>query len=238
MSRAGFLLAEDEALKAHLSTLTVSDDHNQNRQVKVFFRYPEGETEKHYPFITIEMVGLNQAMNRQQSEHNVYYSSQNATNPMSVDHPSYMGYSPSELDENGMDSFVSDDINDFASMNVPVPVDLMYQISTFTRSALHDRQLTAKMLRYTFPFRSNYLVVPSDGTIRRLDLLGWSQSDLLDGETGYRKRIFRKVYSLMINAEIPREDLKLVKQATSIVGTITGIKDDVTVNTPYLSEEF
>ena len=53
MSRSGFLLAEDEALKQHLSGITVTDDRNEHRPVKVFFRYPEGETEKHYPFITI-----------------------------------------------------------------------------------------------------------------------------------------------------------------------------------------
>ena len=42
--KTGFILAEDEAIKARFSSLYVIDDRNAHRPVKVFFRYPEGET--------------------------------------------------------------------------------------------------------------------------------------------------------------------------------------------------
>ena len=239
MSRSGFLLAEDEALKVRLSNLTVSDDSNNNRPVKVFFRYPEGETEKHYPFITIEMVALNYAVQRQQSEHLVYYSSANAaSHSMTENDPMFIGYYPSELDSDALDAQLANTPNIYLRMEAPIPVDLTYQVTTYTRSALHDRQLTAYMLRHVFPFRSNYLVIPSDGTVRRLDMTGWSQSDLLDGEAGYRKRIFRKVYNVTINAEIPRSDLQTIEQVTSIIGNISNIEGGNPQNNPSLSEEF
>ena len=93
------------------------------------------------------------------------------------------------------------------------------------------------MIRYVFPFRSNYINIPADGTTRRLDLNGWAQSDLLDGESGYRRRIFRKVYTIVINAEIPREELQVVQQATSIVDTIN-VEKDLPSRTVSFSEEF
>jgi hypothetical protein len=73
MSNKGFLLAEDAAVKNRFSNLTVSDDRNQDRQVQVFFRYPEGETEKAYPFITVEMIGMSHDTRRQLSETTYYY---------------------------------------------------------------------------------------------------------------------------------------------------------------------
>lgn len=237
MSRSGFLLAEDEAIKQHLSNITVTDDRNANRPVKVFFRYPEGETEKHYPFITIEMASLNYARNRQHSEHSLYFADAEQ-HPNIVDDPNYLGYVPSELDEDGLLTELGVNGAAYLRMESPIPVDLVYQVSTYTRSALHDRQLTAHFLRYVFPMRSNYLVIPADGTVRRMDLLNWSQADLLDVEAGYRKRTFRKMYNVMINAEIMRTDLELIKQATSVVGNINVIEGDITVNTSSLSEEF
>ena len=237
MTASGFLIAEDAALKDRLSGLTVSDDRRQSRPVKVFFRFPEGETEKEYPFITLEMVSLNQARGRQHSEHTLYYTGPDATHPISVNHPNFIGYFPSEMDQADLASML-DEPDQYLRMEAPIPVDLMYQISTYTRSALHDRQLTSKLLRYVLPFRSNYLVIPADGTVRRLDLLGWTQSDLLDGEAGYRKRVFRKVFTVMINAEIPREDLVLVKQSTSVVGNIKQAQSDYPAFNPPFSEDF
>jgi len=57
-NRIGFLLAEDQALKVKLSGIQLSDDRDATRDVQVFFRYPEGETEKKYPFITLELMDV------------------------------------------------------------------------------------------------------------------------------------------------------------------------------------
>jgi hypothetical protein len=101
-----------------------------------------------------------------------------------------------------------------------VPVDIMYQVSTFCRSALHDRQLTAKLLYDIVPFRYNSIYIPADNTSRRLDLLDWTTADLLDPEAGYRKRIFRKVYTLQMTAEIPTSAFTGIKQVTKINTTL------------------
>jgi hypothetical protein len=228
MSRPGFLLAEDEALKEHLKGMSVSDDRNNARPVKVFFRYPETETEKEFPFITIEMVSMNYARYRQHSEHFLYYGTSESGASISSSHPNYIGYYPSELDQDDLDELLEQNGDAYLKTQSYVQVDLVYQIATHTRNALHDRQLTSMMLRNKLTLRSNFLVVPADGTVRRLDLLSWSQSDLLDAEAGYRKRIFRKVYTVQINAELPVTELEGYKRVDSIIGTITSKEDDST----------
>jgi hypothetical protein len=232
VTHPGFLLAEDAAIKARFSNISVSDDKNPQRVAKVFFRYPEGETEKEYPFITIEHVGLSHNRSLQHSEQSYYYASGISGASLS---PVYLDYFPSELDAAGMAAELGG--NDYLRTDSFVPVTLIYQISTYARSALHDRQLTSKILRRVAPFRRGFIEVPEDGTIRRFDLISWVNSDLLDGEAGYRKRIFRKVYTLHMSAEIPASDLVQVKQVTSVVATITNADNqNPTVFTTPFSE--
>lgn len=234
MTHPGFLLAEDAAIKARFSNISVSDDKNPQRVAKVFFRYPEGETEKEYPFITIEHVGLSHNRSLQHSEQSYYYA--NGISGASLS-PVYIDYFPSELNSAGMAAELGG--NDYLRTDSFVPVTLIYQISTYARSALHDRQLTSKILRRVAPFRRGFIEVPEDGTIRRFDLISWVNSDLLDGEAGYRKRIFRKVYTLHMSAEIPASDLVQVKQVTSVVGNITNADNqNSTVFTTPFSEVF
>lgn len=233
MSNPGFLLAEDAAVKQRFSNISVSDDRENTRVAKVFFRYPEGETEREYPFITIENVGIVHDRSRQHSEQTYYYSASGAGSAG----PVYVNYFPSELNAAGMATAVGQ--NNFLSFDSFVPVMLMYQVSTYARSAIHDRQLTAKILRRVTPFRRGFIEIPEDGTIRRFDLMSWANSDLLDGEAAYRKRIFRKVYSIQMTAELPASDYRALKQVTSVVGNITNAdNENPTVFTTPFSEEF
>jgi hypothetical protein len=207
MSKVGFLLAEDEALKLRLSGLTVSDDRNAARPVQVFFRYPEGETEKNYPFITIELLDISHARNRQHSEVTLYSNYTESNNQIT--------YWPSTAASVGV--VVG---QDYLKTNEFIPVDIVYQVSTYCRSAQHDRQLSAQMLTTVVPFRFGYILIAADNTSRRLEMLGWANADLLDQETGYRKRIFRKVYTLQMTAELPSDLLRGVKQVESVLTTI------------------
>jgi hypothetical protein len=233
MSNKGFLLAEDAAVKRRFSNISVTDDREQTRVAKVFFRYPEGETEREYPFITIENIGIAHDRSRQHSEQTYYFSSSGSASSG----PVYVNYFPSELDSAGMVAALGN--NPFLAFDSFIPVMLMYQVSTYARSALHDRQLTAKMLRRVTPFRRGFIEVPEDNTIRRFDLMSWGNSDLLDGEAAYRKRIFRKVYSLQMTAEIPASDYYALKQVTSVVGTIKNEDNqNPTVFTTPFSEDF
>lgn len=212
MSRSGFLLAEDEALKLRFTGLTVSDDRDSSRDVQVFFRYPEGETERLYPFITIELIDIVYSRNRQHSVVDQYAYKEGDS--WGDDNVGAVSYYPSQ------GPITVPTGADYLKTTEYVPVDILYQVSTFTRSALHDRQLTAKLLYDIVPFRYNSIHIPADNTSRRLDLLDWTTADLLDPEAGYRKRIFRKIYTLQMTAELPTSAFIGIKQATSINTTL------------------
>lgn len=232
MPNPGFTLAEDAALKERLKYMRVSDDRNARRDVSVFFRYPEGETEKLYPFVTIELLDITYAANRQHSDVNYYYTN----NPLVTSTPNAVNYYPSEYDEDGLSQLAGD--TGYIAMDQFVPVDLMYQVVTHCRSQRHDRELTAYMLRYVFPMRRGFIEIPEDGTVRRCTLLDWRNLDLLDQESGYRKRIFRKVYTVTISAEIPQSNISEVFAVSEVNGTLTDNNTDSPTLTPTFSEEF
>lgn len=237
MSNPGFTLAEDAALKNRLQTLYVSDDRDQQRPVKVFFRYPDAETEKTYPFVTIELINLNHARDRQFSEVSYYYSRDaSIPDPQNAHNSRYLDYFPSEYDADGLDQVAG--ASGYIHMEPFVPVNLTYQVSTYCRSQRHDRQLTAAMLRYIFPIRRGFIEIPEDGTIRRCDLLNWQQADLLDQESGYKKRIFRKVFTVQINAEIPQSDITDVPKVDTVSGLLKEQRDGFHVLTTSQTQEF
>lgn len=229
MSNPGFLLAEDAAIKGQFSQIKVSDDRNATRPVKVFFRYPDNETERDYPFITIELIDIVHATNRQHSDVYLYGPTGTAASAL-ADAPNALNYWPSQMSD--FSSYENE--TDVVTANEFLPVDLLYQVSTFTRSALHDRQITSQMLSRAARFRYGFIAVPEDGTTRRLDLLDWITADLLDPEAGYRKRIFRKIYTLQINAELTVNDFTLAKRVltvtTDIINTESQTTETVTAN--------
>ena len=210
----GFLLAEDAALKRRLSNITVTDNRNGERLAKVFFGYPTEESEKFYPFITIDMIDVAFASDRQHSEVEYYYSPDPELNAAIKDRPSYINYFPSELNETGMYSTAGS--AGYVRMDQVVPVDIMYQVTTYCRVPRHDIEMSAHMLRRIFPMRRGFMEIPEDGTIRRCDLIDWRAANLLDQEAGYKKRTFRKVYTVRINAEIPQSDLRRAERVTDV----------------------
>jgi hypothetical protein len=211
----GFLFAEDAALKLRFSNIAVADDKENPRPLNVFFRYPERETEKYYPFITVERIAIAHATNRQESERFYYFSASTEDRQDVTYYPSESTYS---------------DIDDLANggrlrMEAPVPVNITYLVTTYARNPIHDVQITSTMLRYIVPFRRGFIEIPEDGTIRRLDLLQWQQSDITDQEAGGRKRIFRKVFTFMMNAEIPTSDFSAIYAVDQVNGTLSGFTD-------------
>jgi hypothetical protein len=226
-------MAEDAALKTRLSQMEVST----GRRVQVFYRHPEKDTEKVYPFATIELLDINHATDRQHSEQQYYVASEVGLNPAQQAQYSTVDYYPDLMTKADLETAVVD--GGFLTTESFVPVNLLYQVTTYTRSARDDRALTALMLRRVTPFRRGFIEVPEDGTIRRLDLLNWNGTDILDGEAGYKKRIFRKVYTLSMSAEIPASDLIGLKRVASVEGTISDNYDPASdVLSSSFSEEF
>lgn len=233
MANPGFLFAEDAAVKNHFRGFTVTDDRNAQRPVKVFFRYPESETEREYPFITVELIDVAHSRERQHSDQRIYgvtnTAASSADQRWTQGRPDIFRYWPDHFSD--LSQFAGE--TTLLSANEFIPVDLLYQVSTFTRSALHDRELSAKILSRHARFRWGFIDVPEDNTVRRFDLLDWVTADLLDPEAGYRKRIFRKIYTIQMGAELTVDSLNKAVRAqsvtTDIIDTITYSSESVTI---------
>lgn len=183
-----FLEREDRALKLKFrDELTVTDMAstvaNEPRKVDVWFRYPDKEVrDVSYPFLTIDFVGLQKASER---EHR---------NVIPLD------YVPEEYQV----------VNETAATGIktdfPVPYEIYYAITTYTRDPRHDRQLLAQLIQFSsrLSFRFGWLEVPEDKTLRRLDVLGMDVQDYKDGEG---KTVFRKVFTITVSAELFPDDV-------------------------------
>lgn len=175
------LLNEDAALKLLLNGITVSDSGNAARPVGVWYGQPDPQIrQQSYPYITIDLIGISEAVERAHSG-NVTFS-----------------YTPEGYDED----------TDYESQ-YPIPVDLMYQITTFARQPRHDRQIIAQLFSpLRLPLRFGMIGIPEDRTVRRLDMLAFSKRDFTETD----KRLFSNVYTISISAEFLREELNQIYQ--------------------------
>lgn len=175
------LLNEDAALKLLLNGITVSDSGNAARPVGVWYGQPDPQIrQQSYPYITIDLIGISEAVERAHSG--------NVTFP----------YTPEGYDED----------TDYESQ-YPIPVDLMYQITTFARQPRHDRQIIAQLFSpLRLPLRFGMIGIPEDRTVRRLDMLAFSKRDFTETD----KRLFSNVYTISISAEFLREELNQIYQ--------------------------
>jgi len=173
-----FLLAEDFALKNHLSGITVSDEKNNNRPANVWFGFPDVEIrEQVYPFITIDLLSVSQASDRQTSGY-VYDS----------DYQGTVATSPNVL----------------YKYEIPVAYDLLYQIASYSRHPRHDRAIIFQ-LNQKFPGLRGHLPVPNElGTAtayRHMFLESYLKNDRSEGENG-NKRLLRNIYTVRVVSEM------------------------------------
>ena len=189
-----FIVAEDLALKTHLAGITVSDEKNSNRPVKIWFGYPDVEVrDQVFPFITIDLIDILPTNDRQTS--GVY----------------------SDADMNGTTGAVS---GSGYTYDIPVAYDLIYQVTAYSRHPRHDRSLMYQLLN-KFPAKYGKLAVPNQlGTevgYRSMFMDGFIKRDAVEGETGNR-RLLRNVYTVRVVSEMSPVQafnaLKLVETAT------------------------
>jgi hypothetical protein len=168
-----FILNEEEALKTLLTGMTVSDSGNPNRPVAVFYGQPDKEIRQQaYPYITIDLINISEDVQRVQSGTVV------------------IPYQPEGWD--GVSSLRTP---------FPTPINLDYQISTFSRQPRHDRQILAQLFSIgRLPIRFGTMYVPQDNTMRRVDILGFSKRDTTESE----KRLFMNVSTVRIGSELFR----------------------------------
>ncbi len=175
------ILNEDKALKLMLQGIKVYDSANAQRPVGVWFGQPDMEIrDQVYPYITIDFIGYSEDFER-------------AHRGM-ITMPYYPeGVDPGTVNPDGSGSKQY-------KTEVPIPVNLDYQITTYARQPRHDRAIMAEMLTgQRIPLRFGEIVVPEDKTVRRMDLLGFTKKDTTD-QNG--KRLFSNVYNVRISAEV------------------------------------
>ena len=171
-----YIINEDKALKELLKGITVADSGNSARPVGVFYGQPDKEIrDQSYPYITIELVGIAEATDR-----------------------AHRGYITLPYIPEGVDPTIP------YATQYPIPVNLTYQVTTYARQPRHDRQIiNALFAPSRLPLRFGLLEIPEDGTVRRLDLLGFVKRDTTEQE----KRLFSNVYNIQISSEFLRDEL-------------------------------
>lgn len=185
----GYIFAEEDALKNHLSGITVPErpDSAKRIPVGVWFRYPEGETQIRYPFITIDLLS---------AEPNYeLWTSTYFEDPEKVYRPDFSPTLPTPPDGWARQAY---NVPNFLSFR------LVWQISHFARSALHDRYLTSIFTTDIIPPRPFFVYVAADDTMRRVEVLQRATNDSVETTESGTKRIFRKVMTVSMLAEIPQ----------------------------------
>lgn len=173
-----FIIAEDLAIKELCKGMVVSDDAASPRPVKVWFGYPDIEVrDQTFPFITIDLIDILPANNRQHA--GIMYDSD------------YAGtVEPTE--------------DTYYSYTIPVAYDLVYQVTSHSRHPRHDRALMYQLLN-KFPSKYGKLAVPNQlGTetaYRSMFLDGFVKRDTSDSETGNR-RLLRNTLTVRVVSEM------------------------------------
>lgn len=183
-----FLLSEDKALRELIQGVEVSDQKADNslspRQVGVWFGQPDQELRnQNYPYVTIQMIDVARDTTREMRGLTSAEYLRNDT-----------------VDEN--EEFITDR---------PIPVNIDYQITTYSRHPRHDRELLAKILYDRLPFRFGTLNC-DDNTVRRLDVLDVTKRDV----TEQAKRLFVNVFTVRVSSEILQSVLKKLYQVSEV----------------------
>lgn len=184
-----FLLSEDKALRLKLQGMTVHDQKADGgdtpRSVGVWFGQPDQEVRgQNYPYVTIDMVDLQRDTTREMRGY---------------------GALPSYVDQSGVPE------GQALEGNLPIPVNIDYQITAYSRQPRHDREILAQLLGINLPIRFGYLEI-EDGTIRRLDVLSVSKRDVTESA----KRLFVNAITVRVSSELPVDTYNQVYNVLSV----------------------
>jgi hypothetical protein len=170
-----FIISEDEALKTLMQGIVVSDEKNNTRSVQAWFSNPDPELRNQsYPYVTIELIGVEWARYRQAS-----------------------GY----MIDNDRQGTVSPSSGEVFEYEMPAAWDLMYQITSYARHPRHDRAIISHLLNNDFVANRGFLPVVNDlGTqtsYRHIILQDFAKRDTV--EDG--RRLFRNVFTVLVTSE-------------------------------------
>lgn len=196
-----FLLSEDAALRKRLQGITVTDQKAEGddtpRQVGVFFGQPDQELRSQvYPYITIDMINFQRDTLRE---------------TRGLTKADYLS-SPTNIDAETQDYLVE----------MPIPVNIDYQITTYSRHPLHDRAILSELMTDRLP-RFGYLEVLEkkevEGdtttnfiTYRRMDVLNIAKRDV----TEQAKRLFVNAITVRVSSEMVQGIYRVFYKAQSV----------------------
>jgi hypothetical protein len=194
-----FLLSEDKALREKLQGVVVHDQvatgADKPRQVGVWFGQPDQEIRaQSYPYITIDMIDVQRDTQREMR---------------GLTNAPYLG--PEDLGD--ADTFITD---------LPVPVNIQYQITTYARHPRHDREILAQLLGSRL-IRFGYLeIVEKDVTVgnvetvtstyRRMDVINVAKRDM----TEQAKRLFVNAITVKVSSEILQSALRAIYKVLEV----------------------
>lgn len=199
-----FLLSEDKALRNLLADMVVTDQkaastQETTRKVGVWFGQPDQEIRaQSYPYITIDMIDIAEDFQR---------AMRGKVKPAYYEDPETIGTSTT------YDSGVHD-----WEINMPIPVNIDYQVTAYARQPRHDREILAQLLYKKLPLRFATLET-DDNTVRRLDVLDISKRDV----TEQGKRLFVNAITVRVSSEISPETFNKMYKALQV--TVTGPTD-------------
>ena len=211
-----FLISEDEALRNLLKDMVVTDqksasEEGPTRKVGVWFGQPDQEVrQQSYPYITIDMIDISEDFAR---------AMRGWSKPAYLDDPDNM-----PPVEEGDEPAPYDPENNDWKIHYPIPVNIDYQVTTYSRQPRHDREILAQILTTRIPMRFAILE-PDDAnssgiaTVRRLDLLDISKRDVT--ESG--KRLFVNALTVRVSSEISELTYNQVYKALQL--NVTGPDD-------------
>lgn len=188
-----FVIAEDYALKTYTQGMTVSDQKNANRLVKVWFGFPDVEIrDQDFPFVTIDLLDILPGIGRQHQ---------------------------GTMVDNDYRGTLAPQAGVVYSYDYPVAYDLVYQITTYARNPRHDRAIIFQMMN-KFPSRYGRLPVPNElGTetsYRTMMLDGYAKRDAVDGETGNRRNLMNVFTVRVVSEMTPRQALAATPQVDTV----------------------
>lgn len=168
-----FIINEDKALRLHLKGMKVSDDKDNEREVGVWFGLPDLEIRTtQFPYLTIDLVDI-------------------------VKDPARSMCNMVELDY--VPEGVVNDADTVILTEFPLPIDLYYQITSYSRHPRHDREILSTMITSKVPWQYGGILVPEDGTVRPLMLEQIAKRDTVDKDN---KRLFQNIFTVRVFSEM------------------------------------
>lgn len=240
-----FIISEDMALKQRLQGMQVFDGDKPSRTVGVWFGQPDKEMRvQDYPYVVINLIDISEATERVHSANPVRLSylndpiltptSVNLTassrlvtqaSVATVDPEAHLGARADLAGNVEVDAV-------HVLWDRPLPVNIDYQVSSYSRHPRHDRLLLNQLLQ-RLPMRGGLIGVehdkPGEGTARRLDFLGLTKRDRIEDN----KRVFVNDLTVRISSEMDPDRYMILARQPGGLSINVGVTGQV--NPPQTS---